>query len=52
MMKGKRDAPPSAAAWILARIARKEHRLSILNDFSEIREELTAERRPDRARHG
>jgi putative ABC transport system permease protein len=49
-MKGKRDAPPSAAAWILARIARKEDRLSILDDFSEIHEELVAERGPGGAR--
>jgi len=49
-MKGRRHAPPSAAAWILARIARKEDRPSILNDFSEIHEELAALRGPYKAR--
>ena len=49
-MKGNRHSPPSAAAWILARIARKEDRPSILNDFSEIHEELAAERGPSAAR--
>jgi putative ABC transport system permease protein len=45
-MKRKEGAPPPAAAWILARIARKEDRLSILNDFSEIHEEIAASRGP------
>jgi putative ABC transport system permease protein len=49
-MKGTRSAPPPAAAWILSRLARKEDRPSILNDFSEIHEELAATRGPGRAR--
>jgi putative ABC transport system permease protein len=49
-MKRKGDAPPPAAAWILARIARREDRLSILSDFSEIHEEIAAVRGPGGAR--
>ena len=49
-MRGKKGLPPSGAAWILARIARKEDRPSILNDFSEIHQELAASRGPGRAR--
>ena len=35
-----RVKPPAFAAWILARTVRREDRLSILSDFSEIFEEL------------
>ena len=42
-MKKKRPEPPSLAAWILGRITRREDRLSILIDFSEIFEELARE---------
>ena len=43
-MRKKRDLTPAIAAWILARIIRDEDRPSILNDFSEIYEELLGKR--------
>jgi hypothetical protein len=39
-MRRKKEKPPVIAAWILAKLARSEERLSILSDFSEIYEEL------------
>ena len=42
-MKGTKEKPPAVAEWILSRITRREERLSILSDFSEIFEELAIE---------
>ena len=49
-MKKNRGVPPAAAAWLLSKVAHKEDRSSILNDFSEIHEELVAALGPARAR--
>ncbi len=49
-MKKKRDTPPAFAAWILGRISRREDRLSISSDFSEIFDELVVEEGHFRAR--
>ncbi len=50
-MKKQKDTPPAFAAWILGRISRREDRLSILSDFSEIFEEMVVEKGHFRARH-
>jgi putative ABC transport system permease protein len=48
-MINRKDTPPAAAAWILARIIRAEDRLSILSDFAEFFEERARQTGPSAA---